>query len=167
LKGRPQMTTNDAPPARSGDAYFRANVGALIVEKSKKVLALRRRGVPEETWQLPQGGIGFDEVPAHAVWREVREETGLLEDDIELLDTFDEWLIYELPKEFRNSKVGWGQAQRWFLFAAKPGAIVKPDGNEFDAYRWFTTADLLDQVVEFRKPVYRRVFLNFARWLET
>jgi hypothetical protein len=43
--------------------------------------------------------------------------------------------------------------------------VVRPDGKEFDAYGWFTTAELLHRVVGFRAPVYRRVFSEVAAWL--
>ena len=147
------------------DGYFRANVGAVVINDNKKVLALRRKNVPEAVWQMPQGGVGFNEVPVEAVWRELQEETGLTRYDVELLAAADDWIVYELPKQFRSAKVGWGQAQRWFLFRARPGSTVKPDGKEFEAYDWFTVSELLDRVIAFRAPVYRRVFAEFADWV--
>lgn len=151
--------------ANSNDGYFRASAAAVVINGDRRVLALRRRDTPGEAWQMPQGGIGFDETPADAVWRELREETSLTSDDLELLASFREWLVYELPTAFRSAKVGWGQAQRWFLLRAKLGAEVRPDGKEFAAFAWFTPEELVDRVVEFRRPVYRRVFSEFAGWL--
>src|SRR5712692_6007787 len=109
------------------DGYFRASAGAVVIDAEKRVLALRRKDVPEEAWQLPQGGIAFEETPADAVWRELREETGLARADLEWLASGGEWVVYELPPALRNAKVGWGQVQRWFLFRAKPGAEITPD----------------------------------------
>src|SRR5262245_9072507 len=149
----------------SGDGYFRASAGAMVIDADKRVLALRRKDVPEEAWQMPQGGIGFDESPAEAAWRELREETGLSRADLELLASAREWIVYELPERFRSTKVGWGQAQRWFLFRALPGAEIRPDGREFDAFDWFTSTELVRRVVEFRQPAYRQVFSEFAHWL--
>ena len=147
------------------DGYFRASAGAVVINDARRVLALRRKDTPGHAWQMPQGGIGFEEVPGDAVWRELREETGLARGDLELLATSPEWLVYELPKAFRSTKVGWGQAQRWFLLRATPGAEVRPDGKEFVAFDWFTPEELVDRVVEFRRLVYRRVFAEFAQWL--
>lgn len=152
--------------ANRDDGYFRASAGAMVIDSQRRVLALRRKGTPEEAWQMPQGGIGMDEEPEHAAWRELEEETGLTATDVELLEVSREWLVYELPATFRSPKVGWGQAQRWFLFRARPGARVRPDSKEFDAFRWITHAELLSRVVEFRRPVYVRVFSEFAHWLE-
>lgn len=151
-------------PSRS-DGYFRASAGAVVINHQRRVLALRRKDAPEEAWQMPQGGIGFDEAPADAVWRELREETGLTHGDLELLAWSREWLVYELPEALRSAKVGWGQAQRWFLFRARPGADIRPDEREFNAFEWFTSSELIEGVVEFRRPVYRRLFAEFAPWL--
>ena len=152
--------------ANRNDGYFRASAGAIVIDGQKRVLALRRKGTAEEAWQMPQGGIGKDEAPEHAAWRELQEETGLTSADLELLGASREWLVYELPAAFRSPKVGWGQAQRWFLFHARQGAKVRPDSKEFDAFEWVTYAELLSRVVEFRRPVYVRVFSEFANWLE-
>jgi putative (di)nucleoside polyphosphate hydrolase len=139
----------------------------MIIGEGNRVLAFRRKGTPskEKTWQMPQGGIGIDETPTDAVWRELREEAGLTPDDLELVTACDQWIVYEVPKEYRSPKVGWGQAQRWFLFRAKSGLVVNTDGAEFDAYAWLTPAELLTRAVEFRKPVYERVFSEFSDWL--
>jgi putative (di)nucleoside polyphosphate hydrolase len=152
--------------ANRNDGYFRASAGAIVIDGQKRLLALRRKGTAEEAWQMPQGGIGKDETPEHAVWRELQEETGLTAADLELLEASREWMVYELPAALRSPKVGWGQAQRWFLFRARPGAKVRPDGKEFDAFAWITQTELLSRVVEFRRPVYVRVFSEFAIWLE-
>jgi putative (di)nucleoside polyphosphate hydrolase len=126
---------------------------------------MRRKSVPEVAWQLPQGGIRFSETPTDAVWREVEEETGLTRRDIELVAQSREWIVYELPAAFRSSKVGWGQAQRWFLFRATSPVTVRPDGNEFDAFDWLTPAELIARTIAFRVPVYTRVFAEFEKWL--
>jgi putative (di)nucleoside polyphosphate hydrolase len=144
------------------DAFFRANVGACVVDEAGRVLALRRRGVADNGWQMPQGGIDDGETPRQAVMRELIEETGLRPTHVELLAEHPDWLAYELPVEFRRPKVGWGQAQMWFLLRARPGAEVVPDGREFDAHEWLTPRELLARVISFRRPVYERVLREFV-----
>ena len=146
--------------------YFRASAGVLIVDEAGRVLAMRRKGSTERSWQLPQGGIGFNELPENAAWREAEEETGLTRSDLTLVAHSPHWLVYELPVEFRNRKVGWGQAQRWFLFRVGAASTVKVDGVEFDAFAWVTPAELIARTVEFRVPVYERVFVEFRQWLQ-
>jgi putative (di)nucleoside polyphosphate hydrolase len=144
------------------DAFFRANVGACVLDVHGCVLALKRKGVPEEVWQMPQGGIGINESKRDAVLRELQEETGLTSDDVEIVAEHSEWLVYELPKEYRNTKVGWGQVQKWFLLRVYQNSLIKPDGIEFEDCAWLSGDDLLRRTVTFRLPTYRRVLQEFA-----
>ncbi|MFW6089679.1 MAG: NUDIX domain-containing protein, partial [Gemmatimonadota bacterium] len=95
--------------------YFRAGVGALIVDGSGRVLACERADVPG-AWQLPQGGLRSGEDPLEGALREVEEETGVARGELELLDRHPEPLVYELPPEARSPKTGRGQVQYWFAF---------------------------------------------------
>lgn len=143
------------------DAFFRASVGACVTDSKGHVLALRRRGVADSAWQMPQGGIDQGESAREAVLRELEEETGLHAGDVTIVAEFPEWLVYELPLEYRRPKVGWGQAQKWFLLRANEGATVKPDGREFDAFEWVMPKDLMPRVIEFRRPVYRKLLASW------
>jgi putative (di)nucleoside polyphosphate hydrolase len=140
------------------DAFYRANVGACVVDAQARVLVLRRQGVKERAWQMPQGGIEDDETPRQAALRELEEETGLSARDVDLAAEHPDWVVYELPHEFRRPKVGRGQAQKWFLLRAREGATVMPDGREFDAFAWLPPGELLARVIAFRRPVYGEVF---------
>ena len=58
------------------------------------------------------------EEPVDAMYRELHEEIGLEEGDVEVLAVTSDWLRYRLPNKFirRNSKpLCIGQKQRWFL----------------------------------------------------
>ncbi len=147
-------------------AFFRANAGLCVLDDDGRVLALRRRDVDDEAWQMPQGGIDDDETPRAAALRELREETGLGAPLAEIVGEHPEWLVYELPHELRrpktSRKIGWGQAQRWFLVRTPSNVDVTPDGDEFDAHAWMPPNELLDRVIAFRRPIYRRVFEHFV-----
>jgi len=132
-----------------------------VIDSRRRVLAMRRRNVPETAWQMPQGGIKSDESPREAVLRELREETGLRRREVDIVEEHGAWLVYDLPRSMRSPKVGWGQAQRWFLLRAKPGVAAVPDGEEFDACEWLKPEELLHRVVEFRKPTYSRILRDF------
>jgi putative (di)nucleoside polyphosphate hydrolase len=122
--------------------YFRAGVGMVVVNDSGLVLALERADVPGN-WQFPQGGIEANEDPLRAAYRELHEETGLKEADVELLAELPGWLTYELPTDLRSPRVGLGQVQRWFLFRLRRASGA--------------TIDLVREVADFRKPVYQEI----------
>lgn len=145
---------------RSVDTFFRAGVGACVVDPAGRVLALRRKRIGRAAWQMPQGGIEADETPREALWRELAEETGLAPPAVELVAEHPDWLVYELPPRMRRPKIGRGQAQKWFLVRASADARVTPDNVEFDKFDWMTPDELLTRVIAFRRPLYERVFAS-------
>jgi putative (di)nucleoside polyphosphate hydrolase len=146
--------------------YFRAGVGAVIIDARGLVLALERARLPG-AWQMPQGGLEKGEEPETAVYREIAEETGIGAGDLELLDTYPGPLVYELPASARSEKTGLGQVQYWFLFRfhGDESALDVRSGAEFRAWQWLPFAGLLQKTVDFRKPVYRRLAERFAAHL--
>lgn len=139
--------------------HFRANVVAVVTDAAGRVMAFERSDVPG-AWQLPQGGLDDGETPEQAAWRELAEETGLSADDVELVGEFPEWTAYEWPEGPRkNGRMG--QAQRWFTFRVVDDEVEpEPDGVEFTAWKWVERDWLVEQVVDFRRPSYRRVLLT-------
>ena len=83
---------------------FRPNVAIVIMKAGQQVLWARRAN--NDGWQFPQGGMRSDETPMEAMYRELREETGLLRKHVEVLGSTPGWLRYRLPKRFQrtNSK---------------------------------------------------------------
>ena len=145
------------------DAFFRASVGAVVLDPHRRILVMRRKGIREAAWQMPQGGIGMDESPLDALYRELNEETGLEHRDVEIVASTSDWLAYELPPEFRNAKVGWGQSQRWFLCKLLTDrSRAHPDGVEFTDVDWVTAEELVARAVSFRMPIYRRLVAEFS-----
>jgi putative (di)nucleoside polyphosphate hydrolase len=146
--------------------YFRAGIGAVIFNSRGLILALERADTPS-AWQLPQGGLESAEDPLRAALREVAEETGIDESDLELLDAFPEPLVYELPASARSEKTGRGQVQYWFLFRfhGSDDSINVKAGGEFHAWNWIPFESLLNSVVDFRKSLYRRLADRFVPYI--
>ncbi|MBU0910692.1 MAG: RNA pyrophosphohydrolase [Proteobacteria bacterium] len=142
--------------------YFRAGVGAVIVNDAGLVLALERADIPA-AWQMPQGGLEADEEPLRAVFREVAEETAIPAHDLQLMQASPELLVYELPPAARRVKTGRGQVQYWFFFRfhGSDQAIDVLRGGEFRCWHWMAFESLLDAAADFRKPVYRRLIEQF------
>jgi putative (di)nucleoside polyphosphate hydrolase len=146
--------------------FFRANAGAMIIDRKGRVLACERAKVATASWQMPQGGLEPGEDALEAAYREAEEETGIPKSKLELLAIAPRWLSYELPPELRSEKTGRGQTQRWHLFRfVGEDADIRLDPREFRAWRWWDVKPLLAQVVEFRRPIYEELFEIFAEHL--
>jgi putative (di)nucleoside polyphosphate hydrolase len=142
---------------------FRAGVVAAVVNSRGELLVFERSDVPG-AWQLPQGGIDIGERPIAAAWRELGEETGLIDGDVELVAEYPEWLVYEFPEHVRGAGKRLGQAQRWFLFRVRSDDVIPtPDEVEFVSWKWAEPTWLLAHVVEFRLSSYRPALT----WLST
>lgn len=140
---------------------FRPNVGIIVANDQGQVLWARRYG--HDAWQFPQGGIVDGETPEQAMYRELKEEIGLEPQDVKILAQTRGWLRYRLPRRFiRNDKppVCIGQKQKWFLLRLTGSEsrvrldVQKP--AEFDHWRWVSYWYPLDQVVSFKREVYRK-----------
>jgi putative (di)nucleoside polyphosphate hydrolase len=138
---------------------YRANVGIVLMHDDGRVFLGRRAG--GRGWQFPQGGIRRGEPPEQALYRELREEIGLVEADVLLVAATERWLHYRLPDQFvrRNRRpLCIGQKQRWFLLRLRASAArVRFDATaqpEFDQWRWAGFWDPVREVVDFKRPVY-------------
>ena len=140
---------------------FRGGVGAVIRNSKGQVLAFERQDLPG-AWQLPQGGLALGETVDRALFREIREETGLSRRHVRKTFEVPFWIGYEYPSAASGTKKGRGQVHKWFfleLVGDERAIDVKP-GGEFRAWRWCALSELVDSVAPFRRDVY----LELARW---
>jgi putative (di)nucleoside polyphosphate hydrolase len=147
---------------------FRPNVGIMVANNSGQVLWARRVG-GQDAWQFPQGGINDGESAEQALYRELEEEIGLGSTDVELLGATRGWLRYRLPKRFvrrGQSPVCIGQKQKWYLLRmCSADSAVRLDRSpkpEFDHWQWVSYWYPLNQVVSFKREVYRRAMKELA-----
>jgi putative (di)nucleoside polyphosphate hydrolase len=144
--------------------YFRAGVGAVVLDPRGRVLSLERSDVPG-AWQFPQGGLDAGELPLDAARREVEEETGIPARALRLLGRHPDLLAYELPLAAQTRRTGMGQVQYWFYFETRAVNVPLqqlPPG-EFRAARWTTISRAVAETVSFRAPLYRAL----GRYLRT
>ena len=138
---------------------YRPNVGIILSNDEGRVFWARRCG--QDAWQFPQGGIRESESPEQAMFRELREETGLLPEHVELIASTTDWLRYKLPKHMirKNSRpVCIGQKQIWFVLKlvcdeekVDLSANKRP---EFDRWVWVDYWQPMKEVVFFKRDVY-------------
>ena len=79
------------------DLPMRIGVGVIILNHENKVFVGKRKDNPIDKWQMPQGGVDHNENFIDAMKRELYEETSIK--NIEILEAFDEWYEYFLPKK--------------------------------------------------------------------
>ena len=97
---------------------YRANVGIVLHNDAGQLFWCKRAG--QDAWQFPQGGITQNESPEDALYRELKEETGLSREDVEVVASSKQWLKYRLPPHLIRRKCFpkcIGQKQRWFYCA--------------------------------------------------
>ncbi len=146
---------------------FRPNVGIVLLHASGQVFWARR--LQRDGWQFPQGGMNSDETPLEAMYRELHEETGLQQHQVDVLGTTPGWLRYRLPRRCLRAgskPLCIGQKQVWFLLRmlgddrdVRLDATGKP---EFDSWRWVDFWYPLEHVVNFKREVYWNALLHLA-----
>ena len=146
---------------------YRDNVGIMLTNGAGQVLVGEMRRYPGE-WIMPQGGVIQGEVPEHAVYRELYEETGIQKHLTTLLAVHPEWVPYRFRKPMELDGVIYaGQKQKWFLLEYLD---VLPDANEiadeeFTDFKWATPDWVLQRVADYKADVYRSAFDTFADYL--
>ncbi|HWB50843.1 MAG TPA: RNA pyrophosphohydrolase [Stellaceae bacterium] len=148
-------------------ARYRSGVGIMLVNGKNKVWVGRRIDMPDgwSAWQMPQGGIDAGETPLEAALRELYEETGT--DKAEIIAETGGWLHYDLPEPLRATAWGGryrGQRQKWFLmrFVGEDAEIdLSRHEAEFDAWKWVEPAALPGLIVDFKRPVYAALLVEF------
>jgi putative (di)nucleoside polyphosphate hydrolase len=151
---------------------FRPNVGIVLANTKGQVLWARRIG--QDAWQFPQGGISENEQLEDALYRELHEEIGLQQEDVEIVTSTSKWLKYRLPRKYiRTGKppVCIGQKQKWFLLRLLSEdscvSVSQAAVPEFDDWRWVSYWYPLRHVISFKRDVYRQALKELAPGLNS
>lgn len=159
---------------------YRPNVGLMIINKKGQVWVGARADKNElhsisgkyYYEQMPQGGIDIDETPLEAAYRELKEETGLTKDKVQLLCQSKEWYAYQFPKPVMFSQRKYiGQCQKWFLFLYEGmgedfNLRTHPEEIEFISYQWYEPDVMMKKVVPFKRDVYACVIKEFLPMIQ-
>jgi putative (di)nucleoside polyphosphate hydrolase len=142
--------------------YFRAGVGTVIYNQAGEVAFFVRAAEPIGIWQFQQGGIDIGEPIEQTLWRELKEEVGLSQENIDLVTLMPEWTIYEDVIASTDSAIPrYGQAHRWFFLKLKNESSIdlsQATEEEFHDYRWTTFAEAVAVTINpQKKPIYQQL----------
>ena len=152
-------------------AKYRPNVGIMLVNFKNQVFVGQRLDSFTGAWQMPQGGIDKGEDPKAAAYRELWEETGVTKKLVHIEAFTRDWIYYEFPEKLASKL--WkgkylGQKQRYYLmrFSGRDDQInINTKKPEFSDWMWTDIDKLEDQIVEFKRQVYRQVVHEFRVYL--
>lgn len=150
--------------------YFRAGVGTVVYFSDNRVAWFKRNFHPVGIWQFQQGGIDIDESVETTLWRELLEEVGLTQDNIELITEYPKWTVHVYPyldlnKSDNPEPDRLGQVHRWFFLKLKEGVEInleKATEDEFSAWEWTDFDTVVERTSEDKRPAYEelREFYN-------
>tara|TARA_B100000686_G_scaffold30767_1_gene31572 strand:+ start:503 stop:976 length:474 start_codon:yes stop_codon:yes gene_type:complete len=140
---------------------LRSGVGVAVLNKKNEVFVAKRIDNPKNYWQMPQGGVDIGEDFYKAALRELEEETSIK--TVSLIKEVDKFTTYYLPKNLLG--IIWkgkykGQKQKWFIvkFNGDEKEInINTKKPEFLNWKWINIKNLTDEVVEFKKHVYKEI----------
>ncbi|MBU3259134.1 RNA pyrophosphohydrolase [Roseovarius sp. PS-C2] len=147
---------------------YRPCVGVMLANAEGRVFVGQRIDQDITAWQMPQGGIDPGEAPRDAALRELWEETGVPADLVTVETETEGWIPYELPHDIvpRIWKGRYkGQEQKWFLlrFHGQDSDVnIETEHPEFSEWRWLDPAELIANIVPFKRTVYERVMAEFG-----
>ena len=136
---------------------YRQAVVGVFINPAKDILAGERADIRGQ-WQLPQGGMNASETPELALHREMVEELGT--DEFEIIKQAKHPTTYDFPANLDTaiSKKYRGQQQYWFklrfINSAQP--ILAQADDEFAAFSWLSSAELLARIVSWKRQAYHQ-----------
>lgn len=160
------MLSNETKP----DYLYRSGVGIMVINKDKNIFVGKRIDNRSDAWQMPQGGIDAGESEDKAMFRELKEETGI--SNIKLVATSKKYFYYNLPyhlqKKFWGGKY-LGQKQKWYLveyLGDDKDINIETEEPEFSQWKWVSQDELLDFIVSFKRDLYVDVVKEFKDYLK-
>lgn len=161
-----------ASDSQRHDYLYRSGIGVMMINSEKRIFVGKRIDNNSDAWQMPQGGIDAGEDEDVAMLRELCEETGIVAENVRLVQKSASHHYYNLPyklqKKFWGGKY-MGQRQRWYLleFIGEEKDInIATEHPEFSHWKWMKHEDLTTAIVPFKRELYEKVIAEFLPFLQ-
>lgn len=121
-------------------------VAVAVIANAEDQVLLVQSAKDSSEWGYPQGGIDAGEGLKEALLREVHEETGIAEDELEV-GALSEIIDLDAPAD-RVDKRGFTKGKRYFVLHARYSGDgeLSPDPDEVSAYVWATPDQVQDYI---------------------
>jgi putative (di)nucleoside polyphosphate hydrolase len=149
------------------DLPYRPCAGVMMINRDNHVFVGQRNDSRYDAWQMPQGGIDPGEDPQTAAIRELEEEAGVKPHLVTIIARTAQDYSYDLPDELIGKLWGGqyrGQKQAWFLvrFSGDDSDInIQTQHPEFQDWKWTPIETLVDEIVSFKRALYKQVVAEF------
>ncbi len=165
------MSAPETQDQEKPDYLYRSGVGIMLINQKKEIFVGKRIDNNSDSWQMPQGGLDAGETEDEAMFRELKEETGITDTCVKVLHKSHGYHYYNLP--YKLQKKFWGgkylgQKQRWYLaefVGDEKGICVQTEKPEFSEWKWISRGSIVDAIVAFKRGLYEEVVEEFSRFL--
>jgi putative (di)nucleoside polyphosphate hydrolase len=165
------MSAQEINDSIKPDYLYRSGVGIMLINKDKQIFVGKRIDNNSDAWQMPQGGLDAGESEDEAMFRELKEETGISDSKIKILQRSQGHFYYNLP--YKLQKKFWGgkylgQKQRWYLaefFGEESDVNIQTEKPEFSHWKWISQDQIISAIVGFKRKLYEDVIKEFCKHL--
>ena len=110
---------------------YRKGVLGIVINKDEKFLLLYR-ALHWRGWEFPKGGLSKGETEEEALYREIKEETGLA---VKIIFKLPYVITYIYPRDFiKKTKTKYKGAKQSVYIAIANGSVKL--SKEHNRYRW-------------------------------
>lgn len=138
-----------------------AGVGAVVIERERVLLVRRGQEPLLGEWSLPGGKVELGETLEEAIVREVREETGLAVQPIQILKAFD-----RIDRD-TTARVRFHYVLVDFLCAVLPGAEEPQARTDISDARWVPLQEIRESTEFVLRPFTLEVIEQGRRAAQT
>lgn len=123
---------------------FRKGVSAIIINNKNEFLLVNLESFEERYFAIPGGGVERGETLKDAVYREIKEELGIREEQLQIVGQSDIPLRFKFKviKMNRDGIEYEGSERYFFGFRFIGDEIIIPNPGEVRSYKWVAHDEL-------------------------